>query len=1166
MRWLMPCGLGYFCLLLVFLGTLLTSLHGADHVALEKHVFEIKSGEATSTLPQVAHQGSVDVMFAVGIAKGVHTNPVDGTYTPLEALEVMLANTPLTIVEDRETGAFAVTRVSEEVKSMPEPDPTTTQLDTEPRTTPEMTNKKGIFNSLLSGVAAVLTFSGNAANAQEADEEIVTLQAYEIYGAAQAASVERQKQSDIIGSYLSSDALSELPDDDLGEALSRLAGVNVVGGQGNAEGSVTIRGADGQYNTIRINGASQANARLGSRNFDVTQIPSEMVSGVEIIKSITAEHPADSIGGSVNVETANAFDLGRRTSRYKFEVRNRDQGDENGWGVNFVHSDILDAFGGENNLGILFNVNYVDEDLVEWSTQNRFLDQTNRTPNGSDPNRDSFLEQTVLAVNPNASNPIWDRFDPNEVRTTRDEFTFNASIDLLLSDTTSLYFRPWYQKERDVRDSFAFRVDRLERAFRGNYWFLDDSGNPLGEWIEDDDDPVLGSEGDTFVQATDGSGNIIVTPDFEANWDGRVDRIITGSNIDSETYTFDFGGETQLDRGLIEYRVLFSTDEGDNFRRQWRFQEDFRKTNAGDPLRARWYGATPLPSFSVFEVTEGRGHVPSNGGVNVFSDANRSFTNTSPRFLYENVTEDVLLASFDVEQEVSDFLVLKAGARFRSAKRDNQTTELFINPVEGNNKVYPAGQFADPADGNFTLWDGTYSDIAGPFVRADPAYDFFFSDYQSSPDNWEWNRSDLRDAADTAELQEDITAAYMQGTFRWDNFTLVTGLRVETTQLDTTWKPSNFIIDGSNIPNLNSDQQGILNEILQEGVQDLGFVGPDGTFSFGDIVNDIRRTNSYDNALPSAVLSYRAGDSGHVFRFAWTNTLTRPDYRELIPFDLGEANRQLQAAGVLNLTNRDDEFDLGNPNLLEQTSENFDLAWEYYFGPQQRNMVSVTAFKKDLEDFLLEYTFQREIEVLVDPEDPSLGTEFVTSDTRFWSNASERSIEGVEFTGYFNFEDMFPNIDLLHGLSFVPNYAYITGDQNDPIFDEDRLADGEFDILGYQFTDSLTNQAKEIYNLQLFYEQQRFNVRLSYNWISSLQRTPSTAAISAITFDREQENLDLSIQYRLFADKDIRVFFEGDNLSDTPNDERYIGPNAGLFTTSYQTIGRRYVLGVRGSF
>ena len=1135
-------------------------LAGLEHSSTEKQVFKIMPGKATSTLPQIARQGSVDVMFAAEVAKGVRTNKVDGMLTPLEALEIMLADTPLQIVEDRETGAFAVIRVSEEVASTPTPDPLTSKLDTEPKTTSEMTTKKGLFRSLASGVAAVLTFSSPATQAQE-DDEIVTLQAYEIYGAAQAASVERQKQSDIIGSYLSSDALSELPDDDLGEALSRLAGVNVIGGQGNAEGSVTIRGADGQYNSIRINGAAPANARLGSRNFDVTQIPSEMVSGVEIIKSITAEHPADSIGGSVNVETANAFDLGRSTNRYKFELRNRDQGDHDGWGGNLIHSDILSIFGGEDNFGMLFNVNYVDEDLVGWSTQNRFLDDAGRVDDFP-----GFAEQTDLETNPNASIPIWDRFDPNEVRTTRDELTINASFDLLLSDRTALYFRPYYQKENDDRDSFAFRVDRLERAFEGNWWFMDDAGNALGDWEDSDEDGILGSEDDTFIQAVDGSGNVIVTPNFEANRDGRIDRIVTGRNIDREYYHLDFGGETQLEDGLLEYRIHFSSDDGDNFVRQYRFQERFDDGRAGDRLRASWFGTTPLPDFTVFEVTERRGHVPSNGKVNVFGDANRTFNDTSPRFLYENVTEDVLLASFDVEQEVNDFLTLKTGARYRSAKRDNVTTQLFFTPEEGARRVYPAGMFADPADGNFTLWDDKYADIAGPFVRADPAYDHFFSNYQSNPDGWEFARSDLRDAADTAELQEDILAAYMQGTFRWDNWTLVAGVRVESTHLDTTWKPSNFVVDGTNIPYLSEGQQGILNELVQKGVSDLGFVGEDGTFSFGDIVDDVRATNDYDNILPSAVLTYRAGDSGHVFRFAYTNTLTRPDYRELVPFNLGEANRQLQAAGVLNLTNRDDEFDLGNPNLVEQTSENFDIAWEYYFGPQQGNSISVTYFSKTLEDFLQEDVFRRDIELLIDPEDPSLGTEFVTSDTNFWSNASSRNIDGFEVSGYFNFENLLPEWDILDGLSFVPNYAYITGDQTDPIFDQDELAEGNFVIIGENFTDSLTNQAKEIYNLQLFYERQRFNIRLSYNWISRLQRTPSTAAISAITFDREQENLDLSVQYRLFADKDMRLFFEADNLTDTPNDERYIGSTPGLYTTSYGTIGRRYVLGVRGSF
>jgi TonB-dependent receptor len=384
--------------------------------------------------------------------------------------------------------------------------------------------------------------------------------------------------------------------------------------------------------------------------------------------------------------------------------------------------------------------------------------------------------------------------------------------------------------------------------------------------------------------------------------------------------------------------------------------------------------------------------------------------------------------------------------------------------------------------------------------------------------------------------------------------------------LDTTWKPSNFRVDAEAFPGLTVADKSNIGQLIQNGLDDIGFTGQSGTFSFGDIVDDINEKNSYNNLLPSAVGTYRVGETGHLFRFAYGNTLTRPDYRELIPFNLGEANRQLQAAGVLNLTNRDEEFDLGNPNLREQTSENLDLAWEYYFGPRDANTISVSLFSKDLEDFLQEDTFTREIEVLVDADDPSLGTEMVRADTNFWTNASTRHIEGFEVSGYFSFADLLPDVTFLSGFKLVPNYSYIVGDQTDPIFNQDELELGNFVVDSFVNIPSLRNQAKEIYNMQIIYEWQRLSVRASYNYISELQVTASTAAISDITFDTERENVDISVQYRISKDKDLRLFIEGDNLTDSADDEKYIGNTTGLFTTSYATVGRRFVAGIRGSF
>lgn len=1170
----MPFGIRPFLKYLACLALALAFLMSGEAFAASNSKRKVKvdlpAGLAAESLRVFAAQSQLQIVFPTNLLKGARSPRIKGRYVIDEALELILENTDLTSIRDEQSGAYFIkesvaalsTEVGKEVVEEIKPKPNQQTDTNKPTNMNSNTQEKPKFaRKVFKGLLSIALLGGvQTATAQDDDVPTYELDKLEVFSSTQESSVKKQRDSDIIGTYLSGDALGNLPDTNLGEALSRLAGINVVDG-----GSVTVRGAEGQYNSIRINGAAQANAQLGSRNFDVTQIPSEMVAGVEVIKSLTAEHPGDSIGGYVNVITANAFDRGDNLTTYKLSSRYRDQGSKSGYGVNIINSNIFSAFGGDDNLGVLVNFNYVDEDRVGWSTQNRFLTDAGRL-SGADSNQISLNESQ------DATTPIWNRFDPNEVRRTGDNLTLDLSFDLKVSDNTSLYFRPLYQTFDDSRDSFAFRFDRLERAFSGNFWFMDDAGNALGTFEEDDDDPVLGSAGDDFIHDVDASGNLIVTPNFEASRDGRFSRIISGDVRSGDTYTFDFGGETELANGTLEYRALYSTDDSLRFRRQWRFEE---RTDDGDRDGSgkSWLrtsvtnGGTPLPEFSVFEVTEKRGHVPVNNKVNVFSDLNRYNSNGGARFLLEDVHEDVQLFNVEYDHEVDEGFSIKSGLRLRKAHRDNVTNEIFTAASAGSRRVFPVGQFAAASNaGNFTLFDGKYADIAGPFVTADPAYDFFFEDLAANPDNWEFDRSDLRDAADTGELNEDIFAAYVQGTKRWGDFTLVAGVRYEETSLDTTWKPSNFRVDAEAFPGLTVADKSNIGQLIQNGLDAIGFTGQSGTFSFGDIVDDINEKNSYNNLLPSAVGTYRVGETGHLFRFAYGNTLTRPDYRELIPFNLGEANRQLQAAGVLNLTNRDEEFDLGNPNLREQTSENLDLAWEYYFGPRDANTISVSLFSKDLEDFLQEDTFTREIEVLVDADDPSLGTEMVRADTNFWTNASTRHIEGFEVSGYFSFADLLPDVTFLSGFKLVPNYSYIVGDQTDPIFNQDELELGNFVVDSFVNIPSLRNQAKEIYNMQIIYEWQRLSVRASYNYISELQVTASTAAISDITFDTERENVDISVQYRISKDKDLRLFIEGDNLTDSADDEKYIGNTTGLFTTSYATVGRRFVAGIRGSF
>ena len=147
-------------------------------------------------------------------------------FIPRDALERMLEGTPLVFKEDLETGAIAVTR--SEISAADQ--------STEPqnREETEMTAKKSnLFKTLATALTLVIAsgqgvLSVLSAQEQEVGSEVVELEEYRVFTSGQVSALESKRASNIIGSFLDAAAIGALPDDTLGEALSRLAGVNVV--------------------------------------------------------------------------------------------------------------------------------------------------------------------------------------------------------------------------------------------------------------------------------------------------------------------------------------------------------------------------------------------------------------------------------------------------------------------------------------------------------------------------------------------------------------------------------------------------------------------------------------------------------------------------------------------------------------------------------------------------------------------------------------------------------------------------------------------------------------------------------------------------------------------------------------------------------------------------
>jgi TonB-dependent receptor len=104
---------------------------------------------------------------------------------------------------------------------------------------------------------------------------------------------------------ISSTKIQELPDATVAEAVGRLPGISVLrtGGEGN---EVVIRGLAPKFNKIQIDGVDLSSSNPNDRSTDMSMISSNMLEGIQVSKSVTADMDADVVGGTVNFQLREA--------------------------------------------------------------------------------------------------------------------------------------------------------------------------------------------------------------------------------------------------------------------------------------------------------------------------------------------------------------------------------------------------------------------------------------------------------------------------------------------------------------------------------------------------------------------------------------------------------------------------------------------------------------------------------------------------------------------------------------------------------------------------------------------------------------------------------------------------------------------------------------------
>ncbi|SDX27265.1 TonB-dependent receptor [Lutibacter oricola] len=251
-----------------------------------------------------------------------------------------------------------------------------------------------------------------------------------------------------------------------------------------------------------------------------------------------------------------------------------------------------------------------------------------------------------------------------------------------------------------------------------------------------------------------------------------------------------------------------------------------------------------------------------------------------------------------------------------------------------------------------------------------------------------------------------------------------------------------------------------------------------------DDVEVVSASKNYSNWLPNLQLKYSINTS-NIVRLAYSNSIARPNYYDLVPYQ--------------NLNSDDLEFEEGNPNLKATESMNLDLMYEKYFS--NVGIFSAGVFYKDLDNWI--YTYRED-----DYVDAAFPTEtFEYSQPRNGKTASILGFE-VSLQRKLNFLPGF-----LRNLNLYLNYTY-TNSETDGI-------EGREDV-------ALAGAVENMFNGSLAYETDKFLMRASVNFADDYIDEYGDEAFEDRYYD-SQLFLDVNASYEVLTG--LRLFTEFKNLT-----------------------------------
>lgn len=706
-----------------------------------------------------------------------------------------------------------------------------------------------------------------------------------------ARAVDLKRNASTVQDSISALELGMFPDDNVADSLAHITGVAISRTAGGEGQSVSVRGLGPEYTLTTFNGRILATDGA-SRDFAFDVLPSDVISGADVIKGAEASLTEGGIGGLVNLRSASSFDYDGMRGSLRLEGDHNFMSELEGVKFSGVFSDTF----ANDTLGIMLGV------VLE-----RRDDRTDVAGNdggwtrNADPTDESWLWGNAWggAIDPNGNGVLDEeeygliglgQFRVGSILEEKKRYAFTAKVEWRPTSNFSL-----------TVDGLKTKLDSPQVGFQQSYYTLFAPGRWSNMVVEDG---IV-----TSFDMDNPDSDLALNPELLNQTSYRV--------VDTELY----GANAQWD---VTDALSFTADVyRSTSSRQSGGQDSYVVLRMNQANTASF----ALNDQAVPDVTvtfdDGRDLVDglANGEFGA-SDFNTHYFELSGDNIDDKITGVSLSGTYNVDSAGFDALKFGINLTDREKSRD-----LVNNALTGGSSYYSGTNAINVADlggsvlsRNLAL-PNFMTDISANFPRTFLSFDIpgyldALASYDGTarPDGGvydysaaapEWN------PLQSYRVSEETWAGYVQF------------------DVSGSWWSGNI---GARVVHTKTNAQAWDAQILA--------IVENGPFNYTATYDDpeeINQQSTYTYLLPSANLNIGITDTLRL-RLGAARTMARPSVETLAPTNTTASVAWGEFTQVYG----------GNADLKPYTADQFDVSLEWYFAPS--SILNVAGFYKHIEN------------------------------------------------------------------------------------------------------------------------------------------------------------------------------------------------------------------------